>query len=117
MATTEDFILYVCEQINDIGVVRPLKMFGEYTIYVNEKPIILVCDNIVYIKIDKSVEHLMGNAEQAVPYKGAKARYILDIDNKSFAQSVLSILEKSSPMPMPKLKPKAKPKNKINNNK
>lgn len=108
MATTEDFANYVCEQLYDVGQVRPLKMFGEYTIYVNEKPIVLVCDNIVYVKIDKSIEHLMDNAEQAVPYNGAKPRYILDVDNKSFAQNVVATLEKITPIPKPKPKPKKK---------
>ena len=102
MATSEDFATYVCDQLNDIAEVRFKKMFGEYTIYINEKPIVLLCDNIVYIKMDKSVEQLMENAEQAVPYKGAKPRYILDIDNKSQAQNVVSVLEKATTLTKPK---------------
>ena len=38
MSTTLDFIEYVCEQIPQIGELRYRKMFGEYMIYINDKP-------------------------------------------------------------------------------
>ena len=50
MSTSKEFVEYVCEQIHKIGFLRYKKMFGEYMIYVNDKPILLVCDNTVYIK-------------------------------------------------------------------
>ena len=50
MATTQEYIEYVCEQIEEFENVRYRKMFGEYMIYVNEKPILLVCDNTVFVK-------------------------------------------------------------------
>lgn len=50
MATTVDFIEFVCEQIHCNFSVRYKKMFGEYMVYVNDKPILLVCDNCVYVK-------------------------------------------------------------------
>jgi TfoX/Sxy family transcriptional regulator of competence genes len=50
MATTADFIEYVCDQISGIGAVRCKKMFGEYMVYINEKPILLVCDNTAFCK-------------------------------------------------------------------
>lgn len=50
MATTVDFIEFVCEQIGGIGSVSYKKMFGEYMVYINEKPIFVVCDNTVYVK-------------------------------------------------------------------
>lgn len=49
MATTADFIEFVCEQIHGAGNIRHKKMFGEYMVYVNELPVLLVCDNTVYV--------------------------------------------------------------------
>lgn len=46
MATTIGFIDFVCEQIRDYNV-HYKKMFGEYMVYINDKPILLVCDNCV----------------------------------------------------------------------
>ncbi|MCI6817904.1 MAG: transcriptional regulator, partial [Clostridium sp.] len=50
MATSIEFIEYVCEQVSGIGIVRYRKMFGEYMVYINDKPILLVCDNTVFVK-------------------------------------------------------------------
>ena len=42
MATTVEYIEYVCEQIREIGDIRYKKMFGEYMIYVNDKPVAIL---------------------------------------------------------------------------
>jgi len=36
MASTLDFIEYVCGQIEGVGTIRHKKMFGEYMVYVKE---------------------------------------------------------------------------------
>jgi len=104
MSTTQDFIEYVCEQIRGIGNVRSKKMFGEYMIYVNEKPILLVCDNIVYVKELECINEKMKQAEKGFPYSGAKEHYILDIDDADFAKEIIRILEPVTPLPKPKKK-------------
>ena len=58
MASNIDFIEFICSQIKGIGTVRYRKMFGDYMIYLNEKPIILVCDNIAYVKKHPSIANL-----------------------------------------------------------
>jgi TfoX/Sxy family transcriptional regulator of competence genes len=104
MATTIDFIEYVCEQINSAGVVRYKKMFGEYMVYVNDKPILLVCDNMVFVKILDCISDIMEEAERGFPYDGAKEHYILDIDNSEFSKEVIALLEPVIPIPKPKKK-------------
>ncbi|NCC14241.1 MAG: transcriptional regulator, partial [Spirochaetia bacterium] len=42
MATTVEFIEFVCSQIDETYQVRYRKMFGEYMVYANNKPILLV---------------------------------------------------------------------------
>ena len=102
MATSEDFINYICEQINGVGEIRYKKMFGEYLIYVNEKPIITVCDNIAFIKKLECIEELMQGSEIGFPYKGAKEHYILDIDNSELSKIVVSKVEEVTPLPKKK---------------
>ena len=104
MATTLDFIEYVCEQINDVGVVRYKKMFGEYMVYVNDKPVLLVCDSTVYVKILPCLDGLMSDADKGYPYNGAKEHYILDTDNAELLRSVIGILEPITPLPKPRQK-------------
>ena len=46
MACTTDYIDFICSQLEGVGVIRSKKMFGDWMIYIDEKPIILACDNI-----------------------------------------------------------------------
>jgi len=104
MATTVEFIEYVCEQIGGIGSVRYKKMFGEYMVYVNDKPILLVCDNTVFVKILPCIEQRMAEADKGLPYNGAKVHYILDTDNTALLRDVIAALETVTPIPKPKKK-------------
>ena len=102
MPTTVDFIEYVCEQIAGTGAVRYRKMFGEYMVYVNDKPILLVCDNTVYVKRLDFLAEKMKDAEVGPPYQGAKEHYILDIDDGERAREIVSLLEPVTPLPRKK---------------
>lgn len=106
MATTVDFIEYVCEQIQGAGAVRYRKMFGEYMVYVNDKPVLLVCDNTVYVKKLPCVETELAGAAAGVPYEGAKEHYVLNIDDRAFAGKIAAILEAHTPVPKPRPKKK-----------
>jgi len=107
MATSLDYIEYVTAQVNDCGMVRYKKMFGEYMVYVNDKPILLVCDNTVFVKILPCLDGLMVDADKGFPYDGAKEHYILDIDNAKLSREVVAALEPITPLPKPR-KTKAK---------
>lgn len=99
MATTKEYIDYVCEQIRGVGEIRYKKMFGEYMVYVNDKPVIIVCDNIAFVKKLDCIKDLMPNAETGFPYNGAKEHYVLNIDNSEFCKSIIIELEKVTPIP------------------
>ena len=97
MATTNEYIEYVCEQIQGVGEIRYKKMFGEFMVYVNDKPIIIVCNNVPFVKELDCIKDMMQTAETGYPYNGAKEHYVLDIDNNEFCKSVIIELEKVIP--------------------
>ena len=78
MASSLDFVEYVCEQIRRAGNITFKKMFGEYCIYCNGKPIGLICDNQFYVKKTKVELELLTNTEEAPPYKGAKPYFVIE---------------------------------------
>jgi len=92
MASDLSFIEYVSEQLRDTGEVRYKKMFGEYMVYVDNIPTVLVCDNTPYLKKLDSIKSLMENSQTGFPYDGAKEHYILDIDDK---EGLGEIIEKT----------------------
>lgn len=104
MATSEEFIVFVCEQIKGGYAVRYRKMFGEYMVYVNDKPVLLVCDNCVYVKKHEALVPLLSGVDTGVPYEGAKEHYILDIENGELVAEVVAVLERITPLPKPKKK-------------
>ncbi len=104
MASSLDFVTYVCDQVSHCGNVRFRKMFGEYMVYVNDKPLLLVCDNSVFVKRLPELESLMKDAPLDAPYPGAREHYVLDIDNAQLAQAVVDILEPLTPLPKPRKK-------------
>ncbi len=104
MATSVDYIEFVCEQINGVGEIRYRKMFGEYMVYVNDKPVLLVCDSTVFVKKLDAINEQMAGSETGYPYKGAKEHYILDIEDTELSRKVVDILESVTPVPKPKKK-------------
>lgn len=104
MASTMGFTEFVMEQLEGVGVLRYRKMFGEYCVYVNEKPIVLICDDRVYLKMVPELEGLMSGAETGVPYEGASERYVVDVDDRELMREAVRILEDVTPLPRPKKK-------------
>ena len=73
-------------------------------VYVNDKPVIIVCDNTAFVKKLPCIEEEMKEAQTGCPYKGAKEHYILDIDNAEFCKSIIMEVEKVTPLPKPRKK-------------
>ncbi|MDO4512206.1 MAG: TfoX/Sxy family protein [Bacteroidales bacterium] len=104
MACTDEFIEFACAQLQGVGMIRSRKMFGEWMIYVDEKPIVLACDNLCYVKMLPEIAPLMAEASTGAPYPGAKEHYILDIDHRATAQAVVRALLPLIPYPKKKKK-------------
>lgn len=92
MATKKEFIDYVMEQIRFSGDVRYKKMFGEYMVYANEKPVLLVCDDSVFVKILPETTAALPDAIKGYPYDGAKEHYVLDPDDGEKLSEIISVL-------------------------
>lgn len=99
MACSEEFIDFVYSQIKDTGTVRAKKMFGDWMIYVDEKPIVIACDNICFVKMLPAVRDIMADALTGYPYDGAKPHYILDMEHREKAVEVIRALLPVIPYP------------------
>lgn len=104
MACSTEYIDFVCSQLEGAGAIRARKMFGDYCIYVDERPVMLACDNIVYVKKHKAIETMMADAEVGYPYEGAKEHYILDVEHRDRALPVIKALLPHVPLPKPRKK-------------
>ena len=104
MATSADYLTFVLEKLPPLGVVRSRKMFGEYMVYFNEKPVLLVCDNTVFVKKLPVLDNLMYDTPCGCPYEGAKEHYVLDVEDRELTEQVLRAVEAATPLPKPRKK-------------
>lgn len=98
MSTSKEYMEFVLEQLDGISGVTYRKMFGEYLVYIQERPVLLVCDNCVMVKKLPVLAHLMADAPEGIPYDGAKAHYLLDIENRELVKAVVEILVQVTPV-------------------
>lgn len=105
MSSSPDFVAYICEQLKGLGDVRSRKMFGEYMVYLNDKPVIIICDDRAMVKVLPCLEELLGENPKEPPYEGAKEHYVLDPDDTETLRRAAQLAEAVTPLPKKK-KPK-----------
>ena len=113
MASDLKFVEFVCDQVSDAGQVRFRKMFGDYTIYCDEKVVALVSDNQLFVKPTAAGRNLIGNVTEAPPYPVAKPWFLIEtqIEDRDWMTNLIRVTAQALPEPKPKRpKPrKAKP--------
>ncbi len=78
MASSLDFVKYVCDQIGGAGEITYKKMFGEYCIYCNSKVIGVICNNQFFVKKTETGARIYPDCEEAAPYAGAKPHFVIN---------------------------------------
>lgn len=78
MASDQNFVNFVLEQIKNAGEITAKKMFGEYGIYADGKLFGLICDNKLFIKPTNAGREFIGKVVEAPPYKGAKPSFLIE---------------------------------------
>lgn len=113
MSTSQSTLDYILDQTRK-SKVSALKMFGEYTLYANEKVIGVIADDTLFIKITPQGKEYVGEHYQEAPaYEGAKPAMLIDgdlIEDVDWLNGLIAITEKNLPVPKPKKKPARKPK-------
>ena len=83
MASHQDFLDYVTEQLRGAGAIRSRKMFGEYGLYCDEVFFAVICDDQLFIKVTPAGEAAFPHLPKAPPYEGAKDSFLVeDVDDR-----------------------------------
>jgi len=107
MASDQNFVNFVIEQIKNAGEITAKKMFGEYGIYADGKLFGLICDNKLFIKPTISGREFIGNVVEAPPYEGAKPSFLIEekIGDRNWLSKLIRIsLKELSPQKAKKQK-------------
>lgn len=83
MASHQDFVDYVAEQLCEAGTIRSRKMFGEYGLYCDGVFFAVICDDQFFVKVTPTGEAAFPNLPKAPPYEGAKDYiWVEDVENR-----------------------------------
>lgn len=109
MSSSADFMNFVYDVVhNATPDIRYRKMFGDYMLFSCDKPVLLICDDVVYVKqIPDALSVFAAHGitpDVGIPYDGARPHYIMDIENYELANDMVRELTRVLPMPRPKEK-------------
>lgn len=108
MATSAQTIAYLLDQLPQDGSISTKKMFGEYCLYMDGKPVAFVCDDQLFIKPTAAGRALIDPLVEAPAYPGSKMYYLIGADRWE-ARDWLAQLVRTTADALPAPKPK-KPK-------
>jgi len=105
MASSVEFVEYVCGQAEGAGDVSYRRMFGEYGIYLDGKFIGVICDNQFFVKFTKAGEAILPECPKEPPYDGAKPYFLIeDLEDRDLLHRFLRASFEELPEPKPKKK-------------
>lgn len=106
MASKQNFVDFITEQIQKTGIITTKKMFGEYGIYSDGKLFGVICDNKLFIKPTKAGREFIGNPIELSPYEGAKPSFIIEdkVEDSEWLSELVRISLNELPAPKPKKK-------------
>ncbi|MDZ4183104.1 MAG: TfoX/Sxy family protein [Candidatus Cloacimonadaceae bacterium] len=110
MASRQEIVDHLVQQISGAGDVSAKKMFGEYGVYCDGRMIALVCDDQLFVKPTVAGKEYWGDVEEAPPYPGAKNWFLIpedDWDDAHRLTSMIRITTQEVPLPQKK-KPRKK---------
>jgi TfoX/Sxy family transcriptional regulator of competence genes len=112
MASDENFVKFIVDQIENAGEVRYRKMFGEFAIYCEGKVVALVCDDQLFVKQTENGRVFIGEVVESAPYPGAKLSFLIEdkFEDKDWFSNLIRITADDLPVPKPKKKSLGKTK-------
>jgi TfoX/Sxy family transcriptional regulator of competence genes len=104
MASDQDFVDFIVEQMEDAGRISQRKMFGEYAIYCDGKVVALICDDRLFVKPTGKGRAYIGSVVEAPPYSGAKSYFLIEdaFEDRLWLSGLIKLTAKELPVPKPK---------------
>ena len=102
MATKQETVDYILDQVSALGDVDAKKMFGEYAMYFNGKVVALICDDTLFVKITDGGKKIVGKLyKEGFAYPGAKASIEISgemLEDRELLCKLITVTEKELPV-------------------
>ena len=105
MASSEEYLEYILEQLSDLEDITYRSMMGEYIIYYRGKIIGGIYDDRFLVKPVETAVSMMPNANMELPYDGAKEMLLVDeLESRKFLNELIEAMYEELPAPKKKRK-------------
>ncbi len=111
MATSQNTMDFLLDQLSPLGEASAKKMFGEYCLYLAAKPVGFVCDDQLYLKPTEGGQAMLAKVVEGLPYPGAKPHLLITPDQWEDGEWLCGIVRTTAgelPQPKPEVR-KRKP--------
>ncbi len=105
VATKQDIVDYIVDQVCAAGRIETRKMFGEYALYCDHKVVALICDNQLFVKPTTGGQNFIGKIVFGSPYPGAKPWFLItgDLwDDSEWLSELIRVTARELSLPKPK---------------
>lgn len=103
MASDKGYLDFVLEQLSGLDGITYRPMMGEYILYYQGKIIGGIYDDRFLVKATPSACRMMPDAQEELPYDGAKPMLLVDnVDSPDFLRGLVSAMADELPEPKPK---------------
>ena len=104
MSTRPETLDFLLDQLGDLPGLRTRRMFGEYCVYVDDKPVGFVCDDQLYVKPTAAGQALLPEPVWGRFYDKAKPHLLLTPDRwdeRDLLRALLLATADALPAPRP----------------
>ena len=104
MASSLEFVRFVCGQLADAGKITCKRMFGEYGLWCDGRFFATIEDGMLCLKITDAGRAMLPDAEVVEPHEGARFLYVAELDDRAFLAELVRRTCAALPAPKPRRK-------------
>lgn len=111
MSTRAETVEFLTDQLSALPTIRSRRMFGEYCIYCDDKPVAFVCDDELFVKPTDEGRAFIGDPDEAPAYPGSKLYFRVSGDRWEDREWLTELIDRTAaalPAPKPKKRKPAK---------
>ena len=105
MSSSPDTLAFLLDQLGQLPGLRTRRMFGEYCVYVDDKPVAFLCDDLLYVKPTPAGQALMEPLVWGRFYDKVKPHLLVTPDRwdeRDWLRALLLTTAEALPRPKPK---------------
>ena len=93
MASSQEFLVFLLDQLSQLDGITHRKMMGEYILYHHGKIAAYVCDDRLLVKPVPSAVRMLPGARMEPPYEGAKEMILVEqVDDRALLTALVEAM-------------------------